>query len=155
VIESFECKTHPFLKREVCGAVARGELNRTEFGMTREAEHDPIVRLTIDIEVLEGDSIPPPPPLPPENQPSASPPERRLHRAPDGTYREYRCRRAGARLKASGVEMAVNTALHARSRGRCSVLLLLPITMAVMGSLSDSDTAAHAGGYSTVRGSNS
>ena len=65
VIESFKCKTHPFLKREVCGAVAHGELNRTEFGMTREAEYDPIVHLVIDIEAIQGDSIPPPPPGPP------------------------------------------------------------------------------------------
>jgi len=65
-IEKFNCKTHPFLKREVCGAVAHGELNRVEFGMTRESEHDPMIRLIIDIEVLQGDSIPAPPPgLPP------------------------------------------------------------------------------------------
>jgi len=66
VIESFNCKTHPFLKREVCGAVAHGELNRAEFGMKRESEHDPMIRLTIDVEAIQGDSIPAPPPgLPP------------------------------------------------------------------------------------------
>lgn len=31
---------HPFLKREVRGVMARAEINRAEFGMTRESEHD-------------------------------------------------------------------------------------------------------------------
>jgi polyisoprenoid-binding protein YceI len=73
VIESFKCQMHPFLKREVCGAVAHGELNRTEFGMTREAEHDPIVHLIIDIEAVQGDSVPPPPPGLPPPPPSGPP----------------------------------------------------------------------------------
>jgi polyisoprenoid-binding protein YceI len=77
VIESFNCKTHPFLKREVCGAVAHGELNRTEFGMTREAEHDPMVRLVIDVEAIQGDSIPAPPPGLPPPLPSSPPPATR------------------------------------------------------------------------------
>jgi polyisoprenoid-binding protein YceI len=76
-IDSFKCKTHPFLKREVCGAVARGELNRTEFGMTRESEYDPMVRLVIDIEAIQGDSIPPPPPGLPPPLPSSPPPATR------------------------------------------------------------------------------
>ena len=64
-IESFKCMVHPFAKREICGAVARGELNRVEFGMTREAEHDPMVHLTIDIEAFKGDLWTPPPGPPP------------------------------------------------------------------------------------------
>lgn len=60
-IEAFACKVHSFVKREVCGAVARGKLNRAEFGMTREAEHDPMVDLVIDIEAFKGDTLPAPP----------------------------------------------------------------------------------------------
>jgi polyisoprenoid-binding protein YceI len=75
VIESFTCKPHPYLKREVCGVVAHGELNRTQFGMTREAQNDPMVRLTIDVEAMRGDqAMPPPPPLPPESPASAARP---------------------------------------------------------------------------------
>ena len=64
-VASFKCKMHPFLKREVCGAEARGEFNRTQFGMTREAEHDPKVSLIIDVEALKGEGVPPPPAGPP------------------------------------------------------------------------------------------
>jgi polyisoprenoid-binding protein YceI len=74
VIDSFKCKTHPFLKREFCGAVAHGELTRTDFGMTREAEFDPIVHLVIDIEAIQGDSVPAPPPGLPPAPPSGPPP---------------------------------------------------------------------------------
>jgi hypothetical protein len=52
-------------EREVCGAAARGMLNRAEFGMTREAEHDPMVYLVIDIEAFRGDVLPEPPSGPP------------------------------------------------------------------------------------------
>lgn len=77
-IESFKCKIHSFVKREVCGAVARGKLNRAEFGMTRESEHDPMVELVIDIEAFKGDSLPAPPaggpPLSGAGAPPAGPP---------------------------------------------------------------------------------
>lgn len=55
-IESFKCKVNPYAKRNVCGAVARGKVNRVEFGMTRSAEYDPMVELVIDVEAFEGDT---------------------------------------------------------------------------------------------------
>lgn len=75
-VKSFKCIMHPFLKRETCGAEARGEFNRAEFGMTREAKHDPMVYLTIDVEALKGDTLPPPPAFPdgPPGAPPGSPP---------------------------------------------------------------------------------
>ena len=33
-IVSFKCMEHPFFKREVCGAEAEGDLNRSDYGMT-------------------------------------------------------------------------------------------------------------------------
>jgi polyisoprenoid-binding protein YceI len=32
-VNSFKCITHPMLKREVCGADAAGEINRSDFGL--------------------------------------------------------------------------------------------------------------------------
>ena len=35
VLTSFKCTTHPVYKRELCGAIAKGSIKRTDFGMTR------------------------------------------------------------------------------------------------------------------------
>lgn len=37
-IKSFKCIQHPMLKREVCGADAKGEFNRADFGMKKAAD---------------------------------------------------------------------------------------------------------------------
>ena len=34
-LTSFKCTTHPVNKRELCGAIAKGSIKRTDFGMTR------------------------------------------------------------------------------------------------------------------------
>ena len=33
-IDSFKCIEHPFFKREVCGALAEGDLDRSDYGLT-------------------------------------------------------------------------------------------------------------------------
>ncbi len=64
-IRSFKCRQHPLFNREVCGADAYAQFNRLDFGMTRDAEADPTVRLAIQIEAIKGDSLPKlPPPAP-------------------------------------------------------------------------------------------
>ncbi|HEY5757328.1 MAG TPA: YceI family protein [Steroidobacter sp.] len=67
-IESFKCKMHPYAKREFCGVIARGQLNRVEFGMKRDAEHDPMVQLVIDMEAIKGDTEWKPPAGPPPSE---------------------------------------------------------------------------------------
>lgn len=37
-IHSFKCIDHPYFKKEVCGADAEGELDRSDFGMTKGVE---------------------------------------------------------------------------------------------------------------------
>ena len=62
---SFNCMQHPMFKREICGADVRAEFDRREFGMTRDiVPADPNVRLLIQVEALQGDTLPPMPPLP-------------------------------------------------------------------------------------------
>lgn len=63
VIDSFTCMNHPMLKREVCGADAHAELDRSQFGMNKgaDAEH-PLVRILIGIEAVQGDLPVGPPP---------------------------------------------------------------------------------------------
>jgi polyisoprenoid-binding protein YceI len=85
-IREFNCAQHPFFKREVCGADARAEFDRRDFGMT----HDVVggngtVRLQIQVEALKGDAIPMPPPgvgmppgppgAPPGPPPAGAPPK--------------------------------------------------------------------------------
>lgn len=55
-IDTFTCMNHPMLKREVCGADAHAEFDRSQFGMNKgaDAEH-PIVRVLIGIEAVQGD----------------------------------------------------------------------------------------------------
>ena len=52
-IHRFKCIEHPMRKREVCGADAEGELDRTEFGLTRNAENGMgRIHLRIQVEAL-------------------------------------------------------------------------------------------------------
>jgi hypothetical protein len=65
-------------KREVCGADVRAELDRREFGMVQDIFNDNgKVRLQIQVEALQGDSIPMMPPpgagMPPGGPPGAPP----------------------------------------------------------------------------------
>lgn len=49
-IESFACTTHPFLKKEVCGAEVTGSFDRNDYGMTKYAD-GPAGAVTLDIQV--------------------------------------------------------------------------------------------------------
>lgn len=65
-INSFKCIVNPFFKRQVCGADVSAKIDRTKFGMTQYAE-DPWVYLYIQVEAVEGSSVPaegPPPAAP-------------------------------------------------------------------------------------------
>jgi polyisoprenoid-binding protein YceI len=51
---SFKCITHPVNKRDICGAVARTTIKRTEFGMTRASRSlSDEIRISINIEALK------------------------------------------------------------------------------------------------------
>jgi polyisoprenoid-binding protein YceI len=51
---SFKCITHPVNKREICGAVARATIKRSEFGMTRASSSlTDEIRISINIEALK------------------------------------------------------------------------------------------------------
>jgi polyisoprenoid-binding protein YceI len=55
-INSFKCITHPMLKREVCGADAAAEIDRTEFGIgygVGQAIPSGKVTLAIQVEALK------------------------------------------------------------------------------------------------------
>ena len=53
-INSFKCITHPIFRREVCGAVAEGELNRADYGMKLYSDGElGKVRLHITAEALK------------------------------------------------------------------------------------------------------
>jgi polyisoprenoid-binding protein YceI len=55
-IESFKCIQHPMRKKEVCGADARGEFNRADFGMIKGAEGQAgVMRLLIQVEANKDD----------------------------------------------------------------------------------------------------
>jgi polyisoprenoid-binding protein YceI len=56
-IRSFKCIVNPFFKRQVCGADVTAKFDRTKFGMTQYAE-DPWVYLYIQVEAVEGKSVP-------------------------------------------------------------------------------------------------
>lgn len=53
-INEFKCITHPFFKKEDCGADAYGEFNRADFGMNKYAD-GPLgaVRLRIQVEAIK------------------------------------------------------------------------------------------------------
>lgn len=62
-IVHFKCTLHPMFKREICGADARAEFDRRDFGMTNDiVPTDPNVRLSIQVEALRGATLPPMPP---------------------------------------------------------------------------------------------
>jgi len=79
-IRSFNCEMNPMFKREQCGADARAQFDRREFGMTKDlVPTDPYVRLMIDVEALKGDApiiIPARPPqgAGPDGPPPGAPP---------------------------------------------------------------------------------
>ncbi|MGN6390209.1 MAG: YceI family protein [Burkholderiaceae bacterium] len=53
-VDKFACDIHPMLKREVCGADAKGEFNRADFGMTVGLpKFSPETRLAIQIEAIK------------------------------------------------------------------------------------------------------
>ena len=56
-INKFKCREHPMLKREVCGADASAEFNRTDFGVNYGIAYGfaPEVRLQIQIEAVKAD----------------------------------------------------------------------------------------------------
>jgi polyisoprenoid-binding protein YceI len=55
-IESFKCIEHPMRKKEVCGADARGEFNRVDFGMAKISEGPlGVIRLEIQVEANKDD----------------------------------------------------------------------------------------------------
>jgi polyisoprenoid-binding protein YceI len=61
----FKCRRHPMLPLEICGGDATAEFDRAQFGLTKAVEEgDSKVRLTIQVEAFEGDTLPPMPPLP-------------------------------------------------------------------------------------------
>ena len=74
-IAEFICVPHPLFKREVCGADVRAEFDRRDFGMTQDiVNNNGKVRLQIQVEALQGDTIPAPPPFPGAGMPPGGPP---------------------------------------------------------------------------------
>ena len=62
-IVEFNCIVNPLYKRDECGADARAEFDRRDFGMLKEIVNDNgKVRLQIQVEALKGDIEPGPPP---------------------------------------------------------------------------------------------
>ncbi|RJF99531.1 YceI family protein [Noviherbaspirillum saxi] len=55
-INKFKCIPHPMLKREVCGADATGQFNRSDFGLSYGVpKFAPEVKLAIQVEALKAD----------------------------------------------------------------------------------------------------
>jgi polyisoprenoid-binding protein YceI len=53
-VESFKCITHPFMKKEVCGAQVSGEFDRNDFGMNKYAKGPAgQVKLSIQVEAVK------------------------------------------------------------------------------------------------------
>jgi polyisoprenoid-binding protein YceI len=54
-LNSFKCIMHPMLKKEVCGADASAELNRSDFGIDYGVQFtgSPMVKLAIQVEALK------------------------------------------------------------------------------------------------------
>jgi polyisoprenoid-binding protein YceI len=62
-ILEFNCIINPLYKRDECGADARAEFDRRDFGMAKEIVNgNGKVRLQIQVEALKGDNEPGPPP---------------------------------------------------------------------------------------------
>lgn len=61
-INSFKCITHPMLKRQVCGADAAGEINRSDFGIDYGVDMvgSGQVKLAIQVEALKDEAPPQP-----------------------------------------------------------------------------------------------
>jgi polyisoprenoid-binding protein YceI len=57
-IDSFKCKPHPMMKKEVCGANASGTINRKDFGVSygEQFGFDMNVVLNIQVEALRADA---------------------------------------------------------------------------------------------------
>jgi polyisoprenoid-binding protein YceI len=71
-LTAFTCRENPIFHREVCGGDATGEFDRAQFGLTKAVEAgDSMVKLIIQVEALQGDSLPP---MPPMGAPGAPPP---------------------------------------------------------------------------------
>lgn len=49
-LNSFQCIQHPYYKKEVCGADAKGDLDRADFGLTQYTENG-MGRITLRIQV--------------------------------------------------------------------------------------------------------
>jgi polyisoprenoid-binding protein YceI len=76
-ILEFKCADNPMYKREVCGADARGEFDRRDFGMVHDiVNNNGKVRLQIQVEAVKGDAPLAPPPGfgPPPGGPPGAPP---------------------------------------------------------------------------------
>lgn len=60
-IRRFACKPHPLFRREVCGADALGQFDRSDFGISqgRELGFDMQVTLRIQVEALAAAPVPP------------------------------------------------------------------------------------------------
>ncbi len=57
-IGSFKCITHPFFKKEVCGADATGSFDRVDFGMDYGAKYGPtLAKLAIQVEAIKDDPV--------------------------------------------------------------------------------------------------
>jgi len=56
-LKSFKCIVHPYFKREVCGADAYGQFDRSQFGMSvgLDVVGSPLVTLAIQVEALKDD----------------------------------------------------------------------------------------------------
>lgn len=56
-INKFKCIQHPMLKREVCGADASAEFNRSDFGLDYGIAYgfSPTVKLSIQVEAIKAD----------------------------------------------------------------------------------------------------
>jgi len=56
-ITSFKCITHPVNKREVCGALATGRIQRSEFGMTKVSNSiSEEIRIYLNIEAIKSEA---------------------------------------------------------------------------------------------------
>jgi polyisoprenoid-binding protein YceI len=74
-LTAFKCRQNPIFHREVCGGDATGEFDRAQFGLTKAVEAgDSMVKLIIQVEALQGDSLPPMPPMAPGAPPPGAPP---------------------------------------------------------------------------------
>lgn len=56
-INQFKCIQNPMLKREVCGADASAEFNRSDYGLTYALNYgfSPLVKLAIQVEAIKAD----------------------------------------------------------------------------------------------------